>query len=183
MLTDVLVAISASDTDRAIVITASAEVRDLTFSFGFEVVNEHIAMGHSAAVNRMTLDLRSVASRLLSIPSDLPTLQPGEIDAVLDFDHDGLILLPSRDQAGTNGVLMKPDCRIEMDYGPNSLERHRAAAAARLLSVKLLDVPGIQFDVDTPNDLFDLIDTHPVDTHTWTYLSTSGLDRTLGTLS
>ena len=180
MLTDVMAAISGShSTERAIVITASAEVRDLSLGFGFEVVDENIVAGHSAAVNRMTLELRTVASRLLSIASDLPTLRAQEIDGVLDADCEGLALIPSRDQTGTNGVLMQPGCRIEMDYGTDSLHRHLASAQACRLPVDVLDIPGILFDVDTPQDLFELMDARPVETRTWSYLSGSGLERYL----
>ncbi len=183
MLTDVLAAISGShSTERAIVITASPEVRDLSLGFGFEVVDESIVAGHSAAVNRMTSELRTVSSRLLSIASDLPTLRAEEIDRVLDADCEGLALIPSRDQTGTNGVLMQPGCRIEMDYGADSLRRHLASAKACRLRVDVLDIPGIRFDVDTPQDLFDLMDAHPVETRTWSYLSESGLEGYLRAL-
>ena len=183
MLTDVLAAISGShSTERAIVITASAEIRDLSLGFGFEVVDESIVAGHSAAVNRMTSELGTIASRLLSIASDLPTLRAEEIDGVLDADREGLALIPSRDQTGTNGVLMQPGCRIEMDYGADSLRRHLASAQARGLRVDVLDIPGIRFDVDTPQDLFELMDARPVETHTWSYLSGSGLEGYLRAL-
>ncbi len=183
MLRDVLAAVGGShSTDRAIVITASGEVRDLSLGFGFEVVDENIVAGHSAAVNRMTLELGAVASRLLSIASDLPTIRAHEIDGVLDADYDGLALIRSRDQTGTNGVLMQPGCRIEMEYGTDSLRRHLASAKACHLPVDVLDIPGIGFDVDTAKDLFDLMDTRPVDTHTGSYLSRGGLERSLRAL-
>ena len=180
MLTDVLTAISGShSTERAIVITASAEIRDLSLDFGFEVVEESIAAGHSAAVNRMTFELRTVASRMLSIASDLPMLRAEEIDGVLDADCEGLALIPSRDETGTNGVLMQPGCRIEMDYGTDSLHRHLASAQACRLRVDVLDIPGIRFDIDTPQDLFELIEAGPVGTRTRNYLSESGLEGCL----
>ncbi len=183
MLKDVLAAVAGSrSTERAIVITASSEVRDLSLGFGFEVVDENTVAGHSAAVNRMTLELGTGASRLLSIASDLPTLRADEIDGVLDADFDGLALMPSRDQTGTNGVLMQPGRRIEMEYGTDSLRRHLASAQASRLSVDVVDIPGIRFDVDTAKDLFDLMDTRPLDTHTWSYLSRGGPERSLRAL-
>ena len=130
----------------------------------------------------MTFELRTVASRLLSIASDLPMLRAEEIDGVLDANCAGLALIPSRDQTGTNGVLMQPGCRIEMDYGTGSLRRHLASAQACRLRVDVLDIPGIRFDIDTPQDLSDLIDAGPIGTRTWSYLSGSRLERSLRAL-
>ena len=168
MLKDVTRAINESElTQRRIVITASSEVRDFVSSVGFEVVDEPEPRGQSAAINQMTEELSPGSSLLLSLPSDLPMLVGKEIDEVFATQEKGSAFIPSRDGTGTNGVLMKPGVRIEMDYGPDSLKRHLDRAAKSELLVSLLKIPGIAFDLDTPCDLADFIDLEPTDTETW----------------
>lgn len=168
MLKDVTRAINESDlTERRIVITASHEVKDFVTSVGFEVINEMEPKGQSAAINQMTEELGPISSLLLSIPSDLPILAGKDIDKVFDSKEKGISFIPSRDGTGTNGVLMRPGMRIEMDYGPDSLARHTASAAKSDLVASLLEIPGIAFDLDTPRDLADFIELEKTHTETW----------------
>ena len=171
MLTDVLRALSLARTpDRIVVFTASEQVTQIARSFSFDVVSERSVEGHSAAVNRMVADLSATSSRLLSIAGDLPKLVPGEIDFVLDVASDPVTLIPSRDWTGTNGVLFIPPGRITMEYGPASFRRHLSKAAAAGLPADVLDVPGIAFDIDTPEDLQAFVDDPRTDSETWRYL-------------
>lgn len=142
--------------DRIIVITADPYVEELTRPFGFDLVDEPNVAGHSDAVNRMSRDLVRPGDSLLALAADLPLLCPEEVDGILKLEAPGVIVIPNREGTGTNGLMMLDGCRIETAYGEGSLARHRHRAHAAGLRVDIVEVAGIGFDVDTPDDLADL---------------------------
>jgi 2-phospho-L-lactate guanylyltransferase len=178
MLSDVLCALSrARKPDRIIIFTAAAEVTQMARSFGFDVMAERSVEGHSAAVNHMVAELSLSASRILAIAADLPTLMSTEIDFVLEAATDPITLIPSRDWTGTNGIVILPPARIMMEYGPGSFRRHLSKAAAAGLPADVLSVPGMAFDIDSPEDLQLFLDDPRKDSETWRYSSSHLLGR------
>ena len=156
--------------NRVVVFTAADEVIQMARPFGFDVVVEESVDGHSAAVNRMVSELLPGSSRILSIASDLPRLVPSEIDFVLDAATEPITLIPSRDWTGTNGVLFISPARIMMEYGEGSFRRHLSKAAAAGHRADVVSLPGIAFDIDTPEDLGLFLDDPRQDSQTWQYL-------------
>ena len=68
MLADVLGALARTHVpDRVVIFTAEDEAVRMARSFGFDVEIENSVEGHSAAVNRMVVQLSAGASRILSI--------------------------------------------------------------------------------------------------------------------
>jgi 2-phospho-L-lactate guanylyltransferase (CobY/MobA/RfbA family) len=57
-----------------------------------------------------------------------------------------------------------------MEYGEGSFRRHLSKAAAAGLRSDVMNLPGIAFDIDTPEDLQALIDDPPENSETWRYL-------------
>ncbi len=171
MLADVLSALARTHLpDRVVIFTAEDEAVRMARSFGFDVEIENSVEGHSAAVNRMVVQLSAGASRILSIASDLPKLSPSEVDFVLNAASEPITLIPSRDGTGTNGVVFIPPGRITMEYGEGSFSRHMSKAAAAGHHAAVLNVPGIAFDIDTPEDLREFRDDPRKDSETWRYL-------------
>ena len=92
---------------------------------------------------------------LLVVPADVPLLAPRELDALAaPINAPGVRIAPARD-GGTNGLLLAPPALIATRFGPDSAARHRLAAAAAGAGVEQLNVPGLAFDIDTPQDLRD----------------------------
>ena len=171
MLLDVLDALSrATVPDWVVVFTASDDVARMARSFGFDVVIESSVNGHSAAVNLMVSELSSNASQILSIAGDLPKLCAEEIDFVMNAAAEPITVFPSRDGTGTNGILFIPPARIAMEYGENSFSRHMSKASAAGHRAEVMKVPGIAFDIDTPEDLQAFLDNPRKDGQTWRYL-------------
>ena len=156
--------------ERVVVFTAADEVIQMARPFGFDVVFEKAVDGHSAAVNHMVSDLMSSSARIVSIASDLPRLAPSEIDFALDAASDPVTLIPSRDWTGTNGVVFLTPARIEMEYGEGSFRRHLSKAAAAGHRADVMNLPGMAFDIDTPEDLALFMDDPRKDSETWRYL-------------
>ena len=173
MCQDVVAAVAgAKNLERVVVFTASEEVAGIARLSGFDIVQEEAVRGHSHAVNQMT-ELLTASGTVVAIASDLPALQSGELDTVMKACESTLVLLPSRDGTGTNGVVMHLGMRIEMSYGEDSLRRHLAAAAAAGIPCTVMAVPGIALDIDTWEDLLVYVQTAPSPSHTRRYIEDS----------
>ena len=171
MCTDVLKTLARTRVpERVIVFTAAEEVIEMARPFGFEVVREKSVDGHSAAVNQMVSGLLSSSTRILSIAIDLPRLVPSEIDFALDAASEPVTLIPSRDWTGTNGVVFISPAHIAMEYGEGSFRRHLSKAAAAGHRADVMSLPGIAFDIDTPEDLNLFMNDPRKDSETWRYL-------------
>ena len=171
MLADVLHAVAQSTVpDRVVVFTASNEVATMAEEFGFDIATETAVSGHSAAVNLMVQTLSSDATQILSIAGDLPKLRANEIDFVMNNAVEPITILPSRDGTGTNGILVLPPASIQMEYGEGSFSRHMSKASAAGHRIDVLNIPGIAFDIDTPEDLQAFVDNPIKDGQTWRYL-------------
>lgn len=172
MLRDVLNALArARVPQRVVVFTAADEVMQMARPFRFEVMLEKSVDGHSAAVNQMVEELWSSASVILSIAGDLPRLVPSEVDFALGAASEPITLIPSLDWTGTNGVVFVPPARITMEYGEGSFRRHLSKASAAGIRVDVMNLPGIAFDIDTPDDLQAFLDDPRKDSETWRYLT------------
>ena len=172
MLTDVLNALARAHVpERVIIFTAADDVIQMARALRFDVVFEKSVDGHSAAVNLMISELSAASSLILSIAGDLPRLVPSEIDFALDAASEPITLIPSRDWTGTNGVVFIPPARISMDYGEGSFRRHLSKASAAGYRADVMNLQGIAFDLDTPEDLQAFLDDPRKDSETWRYLT------------
>jgi 2-phospho-L-lactate guanylyltransferase len=172
MLSDVLGALKRSRTpERIVVFTAADEVIQMVEPFGFETVFEKSVGGHSAAVNFLLDEFCCSSSSVFAIAGDLPTLASSEIDFALNAASEPVTLLPSRDWTGTNGVVFIPPARIAMEYGEGSFRRHLSKVSAAGLRSDVMDLPGIAFDIDTPEDLQAYFHDPRKDSETWRYLN------------
>ena len=170
MLSDVLDALSSAEADRVVVYTGSENVIRIERPFGFDVVRESHVGGHSAAVNHMLPILASTSERVLVIAADLPWLTSEEVSEVFQADCDSVAILPSRDGTGTNGMLFIPPAQIEMEYGEGSFIRHMHRATTTGLTARVLRIPGVAFDIDTPDDLATFLHEPRIDSETWRFL-------------
>lgn len=172
MLSDVLSTLAmARAPERVVVFTASQEVTAMATRYAFEVVPENAVAGHSAAVNYMIAQLSGSASGILAIASDLPRLVPQDVDFVLRNPPEEITIIHSLDGTGTNGILFLPPARIEVEYGPGSFTRHLSKAAAAGYRAGVLNVPGMAFDIDTPEDLRAFMGDPVKSGETWRFLA------------
>ena len=64
-----------------------------------------------------------------------------------------MAVVPSRDGAGTNALLLSPPDAMQPEFGEGSFVRHVAQAVALGLEFRVLRLPGIAADIDEPRDL------------------------------
>jgi 2-phospho-L-lactate/phosphoenolpyruvate guanylyltransferase len=93
---------------------------------------------------------------VLLVPGDTPLLDPGEVAALLRVPRR-VSIVPDRHRAGTNALVLAPPDAISPSFGPGSLARHVAAAAAAGVTSAVEEVPSLMLDVDTDADLSALI--------------------------
>ena len=94
------------------------------------------------------------------MPGDTPLLDPDELSLLLDRAEQRAVavaIVPDRHGTGTNALLLRPPAAIEPSFGPGSFERHRRAAEAAGVSYSTERLPSLMLDVDTGDDLAELI--------------------------
>ncbi len=114
--------------------------------------------GQSPAV-RLGFDwaLARGAQVVATAAADLPEVTPADLGHLLAIaraaDGPGLWLAPDAAGTGTNALVLRPPVADVLRFGPDSLARHRAAAAVLGLPVHLVDRPGLRRDCDRLEDV------------------------------
>ena len=159
MLEDVLTALVGAQIDRIWVVTADAAVAALVRARGVEPLGEDANRGHTAAVARAQAEAVRIGARVfVTIPGDVPCVTADEIARLVAAAAPGRpAFAPSRSGLGTNGVALAPPDAMPLTFGEPSFDNHLAAARARGLEPRVLKLPGLGLDVDSPDDLAALI--------------------------
>jgi 2-phospho-L-lactate guanylyltransferase len=88
------------------------------------------------------------------VAADLPLLQPAEVRALVAAAPERGVAIARAKDGGTNALAMRPPAVLATLFGrPQSCREHEQAARQAGLEAVVLDLPGLAFDVDTPEDL------------------------------
>lgn len=159
------------------VITRDEEAAAVAKSYGARIITEAENQGQTAAVEAAVATLidDSITS-IMTFPGDAPLITRDEIDSVLAAHGDApaMTIVPAHDRRGSNCIALSPPDLIPFSFGNDSFKPHLAAARARNVDPVILDLPGIALDIDTPDDLRQLIH-RPAETRTHAYLDASGI--------
>lgn len=161
MFSDVLGALTRTNAVDAIVVVTN-DLAAETLALGMAtVLPDEAEAGQSEAV---AVGIRHAHvtgfERVLLVPGDTPVIDPGEVDQLLERTAgDGLEvgIVADRHGTGTNALVLAPPDAIPAAFGPDSLERHVTAAAAAGRSHRVELCESLAHDVDTPEDLADLL--------------------------
>ena len=94
------------------------------------------------------------AQRCLVIAADLPWLTAAEVSAlVAASEATRLALAPDRHGSGTNALALALPSEFCTRFGPASFALHRAESTRLALRPAIVRLPGLEFDVDVPEDL------------------------------
>jgi FO synthase len=121
-----------------------------------EIVNFADAGGGlNAALTRAAREAAARgATRLVIVHADLPRVRPEEITSLIDgAKTGGMAIAPDHHGTGTNALCLPLPLPIALEFGPDSFERHVAAATARGLVPAIVRLPGLAFDLDEIEDL------------------------------
>jgi 2-phospho-L-lactate/phosphoenolpyruvate guanylyltransferase len=160
MLDDVLAALrQASLVERIALVTTDSYALALAAQWGFEVVDEGSGRGETGAVELAVKVCREQgASSLAVIPGDIPLLTAGDVDCIMQYGAQyDVVVVPSWDSRGTNAVLLRPPDALQLRFGSWSFFPHVKQAKRKGLSYKVVRLPRIALDVDTPEDLARLV--------------------------
>ncbi len=157
MLEDVFAAVGAARrVDAVFVVSSDPLALALARGFGWEVLPEEFQVSESRSVDEASrlCEARGVRS-LLRLPIDIPLIRPGDIEALLHTAREGpsVVVVPSRDGAGTNALLRTPPALFPSHFGPGSLQKHLDEARRAGAHVQMLRNPRIELDVDDAADL------------------------------
>jgi len=96
-----------------------------------------------------------VAEPLVAVVSaDLPRVSAEDVQALVAATPDRGLAIARALDGGTNAVSMRPPGAVATHFGEQqSAAVHAQATAAAGLAARIVDIPGLAFDVDTPADL------------------------------
>jgi 2-phospho-L-lactate guanylyltransferase len=148
----------AQGIDRVVVATCDSEIADHARQSGALVFEEDEQVSHSVSADAACLRAMEMgASTVLLVPIDVPTVTPADFTQLAASARPGLIVVPSSDGTGTNALVRTPPNCIESRFGPGSFRAHLEQALSKGLPADVLRLPGLMFDIDTPEDVAELL--------------------------
>jgi len=159
MLADVLDALAESAVDEVSVVTSDPFTMGIADHYRFAVIPDDSNISETSAIEMaiQVCESRGIRSTLV-IPADIPLIEAADIRAIYtSAPANGTVLVPSADQRGTNAVLRRPASLFPLRFGNDSFMPHLVAAIATRTSCVVLSLPRIALDIDTPEDLQQLV--------------------------
>lgn len=158
MLGDVLAALAVSQAvSRTFVVTSDPDVAAAARAAGAAILHEGTPTSLNGALHAaLHVCQFDGSARCLILPADVPLVTPAEIAEMLaDAPPAGhrVVIAPSHDGGGTNALLLMDRDLMGPSFGVDSFKRHLALAEALHLTPRVVRLPGLGFDVDTPADL------------------------------
>lgn len=184
MAEDVLAALAeARGLAGIVVVTDNGEVAALAGRFDVQILAEDARDGQTAAVAAAARMLARVGEGMLTIPADVPLIEPADVSAVLDCAaRRPFAIVPAHDGRGSNAVLCVPADVVALRFGGESCAAHLAAARACGIEPVTLDLPRIALDIDEPADL-DRFLAIPSRTRARAALARHGFIRPMGVIA
>jgi 2-phospho-L-lactate/phosphoenolpyruvate guanylyltransferase len=157
MLEDVLAAVAATPSLAGlVVVTVDQEASRLARDFGAQVLAESARDGHTAAVAAAARRLKAEGrASMLTLPGDVPLATAGEIGRIIaaHLPAPSFTIAPSRDEGGSNAILVSPPDAVPLSFGIDSFFPHLRAARACGIRPTVVRLAGIALDIDNPEDL------------------------------
>lgn len=179
MLADVLRAVQRIDcADKVFMVTSYQPAAGLAEENGWEILREERQISESDSVDAASgiCEQRGVRA-LLRLPLDLPLVQPRDIDELLGIAcaAPAMVIVPSRDGAGTNALLRTPPKLFPSHFGEGSFAKHLGEARDAGATIFVRRNPRLELDVDDEADLRALLKHDLTDTATGRWLHETGL--------
>jgi len=151
-----VLSVARAASDDVVVISPSAPLADIVERSGARLVVQR-GMGLNQGLDQARADaLADGIGTLIVLHGDLPNLRAEEVSALqaaLAAAPRAVAIAPDRARSGTNGLALRPPDVIGFAFGPESFAAHRDLAAAAGVAPAIVELPGLAFDLDTPEDL------------------------------
>jgi 2-phospho-L-lactate guanylyltransferase len=154
--------LEAGGIDRVVVVTSDPDAAQHARRSGVLVFEESEQLSHSTSADAACRRaIQTGATTALLVPIDVPTALPEDFERLAAAARPGVIIVPSADGTGTNALARTPPDVIESRFGPGSFQAHLEQARARGVPAGVLRIPGLMFDIDTPEDVNELLARAP----------------------
>jgi 2-phospho-L-lactate/phosphoenolpyruvate guanylyltransferase len=91
---------------------------------------------------------------IVVLPADLPEITPADIDALVHAGRTGgFAIAPDAAGVGTNALCLTSPAQFQFQFGPDSQNLHLREAQRLGLKPRVVRLPGLELDVDSPADL------------------------------
>ena len=162
MLHDVLdSAFLAKDVERVLVVTPDLEVLRFSKRLGADVLLEKFEGGVNQAVSYVVNNcVRTGSPPILILPSDIPLIQPEDLDRVVKMGkkRPSVVISPSTRFDGTNLLFLHPPDVIKtFHYEQNSFFSHLAECFRLGVKVSIYVSKRVMLDIDCFEDLVEFL--------------------------
>ncbi len=148
----------AEGIDQVAVMTSDLEVAEHARRSGALVMDEDEQVSHSVSADKACLQAIELgATTVLLVPIDVPLVTPADFSSLAAAARPGLVVVPSADGTGTNALARTPPDVIESRFGPGSCRAHLDQARSKNVHAEVLQLRGLMFDIDTPEDVAELL--------------------------
>jgi len=111
------------------------------------------ASGLNPALEQASVELGGTEP-IMILHADLPLVTTEDLHAMLAMlDRADVVAAPDRRGKGTNALLLARPGLLPYAFGADSLTAYRATAERQGLRIALCSRPGLEHDLDTPEDL------------------------------
>jgi len=149
--------------DEILTVTPDDQVAELGKSLGSSIILEDYSRGVNIAVfkgNEYYIARKFNAT--LVLPADIPLMAMSDLDRIIELALDkDVIITPSLNQDGTNALLQRPPGVIDTFYDNDSFTNHLRESIERNLKSFIFRAPSIMLDIDSPQDVLQVISTGP----------------------
>jgi 2-phospho-L-lactate guanylyltransferase len=145
----------AAQVGQVVVISRDAQVRRLAKQWGAWALVESNQGLNEALQQGVEWVMARQGQAVLILPSDLPLLQPADLQEMLLLGQPkpALVVAPCHRLDGTNAMLLHPPNLIPCTFGPGSFQRHCQAAQRVGVEPILYQSSTVALDIDIPADL------------------------------
>jgi len=153
MLEDVLATLAhVAGLADTVVVTADPAAAVIAGRYGAQVWSDGAQTGHTGAVVAAARRLARAHLDMLTLPGDIPLVEPDDVRILADATEP-FVIVPARDDLGSNAVRCAPPDIVPLRFGDNSFFPHLVAARGLSIAPKVIRLPRIALDIDTPQDL------------------------------
>src|SRR6267378_1590089 len=179
MLADTVRAVrGVREAEKIFVVTNYIPAMEAAEQNGWELLREDRQISESFSVDYASMQCaKRGVTALLRLPLDVPLVQSSDIDELLAVEctAPALVIVPSRDGAGTNAILRTPPTLFPSHFGSGSFVKHCTEAQRAGAHIVVRRNARLEMDVDDESDLRALLEHNLGATETARWLDQSGV--------
>jgi 2-phospho-L-lactate/phosphoenolpyruvate guanylyltransferase len=167
----------ASGVEKIVLVSSDVNVKKIAHIHGATFLKEKIQRGVNAAVDKGTgFCTDSGAEATLVLPADLPLVTPEDINIMCKAALAGkncMVICPSYKFDGSNIMLRKPCNVIKTSYDSRSYLAHVHEGVRNNIKTRVLFIRRAMIDIDTIQDITNLLALEEMDEQITKCLKTS----------